>query len=88
MYRLTHVCLHTNIFICIKQISMSAFIHICIHAYLHHMDSQMCVHAQIDTCVHTHTYIQTDIPMYVCAYIHGESCMPNTDIQTDTPVCL
>ena len=46
---------------------------------------QMCMHTYIHTythgCVCMHAYIHN-------TYIHGDSCMANTDIQANTHVCI
>ena len=45
-----------------------------------HITHICVVYADKNRCAYIHTYIET--------YIHGDSCMSNTHIQTDIHVCL
>ena len=70
-YIFLHIYLHTDIFMCIQPICVSAFIHEYIYT-----DSWICVLALIHTCLYT--YIHMHVHMYMKIY----ACLINTYRQT------
>ena len=65
-----HVCLQTSVSTCIQHML------VCIHTYMY---QNMYTYRLMDVCACTYTCMYH---MNIHTYLHGDSCMPNLDIQT------